>query len=88
MAAIAHKMDELQRLLKDKTQTIDSLRRQLDRPNRESAGDLQGKKKSSAFEMPNFREQKSKIEVLEGHFVVLLNFFYFNFFLYIYIYRM
>ena len=53
-------MDELQRLLKDKTQTIDSLRRQLDRSNREGAEDSQGKKRSTAFEMPNFREQKSK----------------------------
>ena len=62
MAAFVHKMDELQRLLKDKTQTIDSLRRQLDRSNRDGSGDSQGqgKKKTAAFEMPKFREQKSK----------------------------
>jgi hypothetical protein len=60
VAAFAHKMDELQRLLKDKTQTIDSLRRQLDRSNREGLGDSQGMKRTTAFEMPKFREQKSK----------------------------
>ena len=67
-------MEELQRLLKDKTQTIDSLRRQLDRSNREGVEDSLGKKRSTAFEMPNFRENKGEAFRIIAFCMVSLSF--------------